>query len=239
MDNTDIFKGARKEYARVLQNIATKLSITANSNAALPYSIEVATLNRIKDTGPWFVSGISGSGKSTVTSNLAAHGYEKLRNITTRAKRPGETDADYIFTDDATFKMWEAQGRIFDPHITNKVWHGILFEDLQKLQQGGTVFMDKSVKSVRGIVHAFPDMTQSVNFVYILPPSFDVLLERLLGREVAHAHAGMQHHELLDRFAEEIDEMAQTVELPYAYIVNDNAERVQQLLARQHHTDNL
>lgn len=117
---------------RVLKQVANEE--LAYSNEQLCYELERLTHGRLKPSPHWFLSGISGAGKSTTIRTLAENGFKRLPNVTTRSARPGEDKSDYVFVNDATFEQWNVEGRIFQPHITNKVWHGILQEDIDRIR---------------------------------------------------------------------------------------------------------
>ena len=64
--------------------------------------------------------GKSASGKSTIASELVTRfGFKKYRTITTRPKRDGESNLDYIFVDDKKFWKWEMKGKF----IENMAYH--------------------------------------------------------------------------------------------------------------------
>lgn len=166
---------------RVLKQVAR--AEPTCSNEQLCHELERLTHGRLKVSPHWFLSGISGAGKSTTIRILAEHGFRRLPNVTTRDARPGEDVSDYVFVNDATFEQWNAEGRIFQPHITNKVWHGILQEDIDRVRGGSDpLFADKSVKSVVSLVEAVPEMADA-NLVYILAPTFRDLYARIENRE--------------------------------------------------------
>lgn len=64
--------------------------------------------------------GKSASGKSTIANELVSKfGYRKYRTVTTRPKRDGESNLDYIFVNDKKFWKWETKGKF----IENMTYH--------------------------------------------------------------------------------------------------------------------
>jgi guanylate kinase len=233
MNKPASLQGAKRHYEQVLQELADRIESTDKSEEmSLETYLEAHTASRLQPCTKWFISGISGSGKSTIASTLLDQGYVKLRNITTRAMRPDETDADYVFTDNQTFETWNGQHLVFHPHITNKVWHGILQKDVERLMGEEKLFCDKSIKSTLSITDEYPAIIEQANFVYLLPPSFYTLVERIVTREQNNTTNGMDIDEIAERFEEEIEDMALTIELPYTYIVNDDRKRIHELILR-------
>ena len=226
----EIPRDLEKQYYAVLQDIARQQGVPTVSVVVLPSLLESSTLWRLHPARVWFISGMSGSGKSTIIQTLSHAGYDRLVNVITRSKRAEEKETDNLFTDDAKFFEWQSKGLLFQPHKTNGVWHAILKTDIQKaLDRRHRLYTDKSIRSTLEIIKEFPSLTDS-NFLYILPPSFEVLYKRLTNREKRQDGKSLTEQEIRDRIQEEITDMERSVQLKYVYLLNDAREQVQAVL---------
>lgn len=231
MNNYSKFGDTRSRYYRVLKAIAESLSISKADQISIEQALQERTRVRLKTRNHWIISGISGSGKSTISQLFINNGFKKLRNVTTRSKRPDETEEDYIFVNDAEFQRLRHNKKIFHPHITNKKWHGILYADLNGLNTDERLFLDKSVKSSIAITSELLNVVETSNFVYLLAPSFEDLVKRVLVREQTNQNNSMSVSDIIDRFNEEIEDMNNTLKLPYAYLINDNEFEINNLIS--------
>ena len=170
---------------------------------------------------PIILSAPSGGGKTTIARALLGRrpdlGYSV--SCTTRAPRPGEVDGrDYYFMSRADF----LQERESDAFAESAQVHGNLYGTLRRevervLRSGKHVVMDIDVQGARQFARAFP---QSV-LVFVMPPSADVLLERLRKRKT-EAPA-----ELAARLQSALQEL-QAVDGYEYVVVNDDLERAVQ-----------
>lgn len=226
---TPITRRLEAEYNKALQMIARKHGIRA-ATPVLAKAIEKKTIGRFRYSNVWFVSGISGSGKSTIVKFLERHGFRRVPNVVTRKKRPEESESDAVFADTATFLKWRKRGLLFHPHKTNAVWHAMRKSDIEKMVRAkNRLYADKSVKSILAIIDAYPRVRDSV-FLYILPPSFRELHARLSKRESDKTRRGLTQRAIHDRFAEEIVDMRRSMKIPSIYILNDSKVRVRKVL---------
>ena len=71
--------------------------------------------------------------------------------------------------------------------------------------------------------------------MYLLPPSFQELAERITRREsrceAKEAASNLTAQDIERRFYEEIPELARSLELPYTYLVNWSLEELVSVLA--------
>lgn len=226
-----------KEYHATLKKVAAFFGITQKrfDPQGLSYGLEKESVKKLGPSRVWIISGISGSGKTTVSKFLDDAGFRKLPNVTTRARRFGEKDSDYVFTDMRTFTKLRKKNTLFHPHKRNAVWHAILKKDIQKLQSGKfCMYMDKSIASSLVLLKAFSKPIR-ITFVYLLAPSFRDLYKRIYSREVATREAGkkaLNKVEIFNRFEEEIRDMEKSTQLPYAYLVNDSPKRVKKIIRK-------
>lgn len=167
------------------------------------------------------LSGMSGSGKSTIGRVLEQeHGYEKLRNVYTRKKRDDETESDGIFVSTSEFHTWREKGELLIAKKTNAAWHGIRSDEMDKLTSGTFIWADKSVGS---LLELGQDFWGNASMIYILPPDFATLLDRLRLREHGTTYA-LSEIEITARLQEEVEEMMQSIRLPYRYVSNTSIE---------------
>lgn len=160
------------------------------------------TLNNLSRTGNLIiVSGPSGAGKSVLVGSVLQRMAQVQFSVsyTTRAPRGSEQNGvEYFFVDRETFQSliqadefleWaEVHGNLYG---TSK-----RFVD-ERLQQGIDVLLDIDVQGARIIREKRPDAVA----VFILPPSYPVLRERLTRRSL---DAGFEIEKRLKIACEEI-----------------------------------
>ena len=134
---------------------------------------------------PVILSAPSGAGKTSIARRLLASredvGYSV--SCTTRAPRDGPTPEvdgrDYYFLAVSEFLARQARGDFAESALVHGNWYGTLRSEVERvLGVGKHVVMDIDVQGAAQFRRAFP---QSVA-IFVLPPSADVLLERLRAR---------------------------------------------------------
>jgi guanylate kinase len=131
---------------------------------------------------PIVLSAPSGAGKTTIYRRLMAErtdiGYSV--SCTTRPPRPGEVDGvDYHFLTPEAFEARRAAGEFAESATVHDHAYGTLRSEVERVLAGGKhVIMDIDVQGAAQFARAFP---QSV-LIFIIPPSIDVLVERLTRR---------------------------------------------------------
>ena len=132
---------------------------------------------------PIVLSAPSGGGKTTVTRRLleqrADIGYSV--SCTTRAPRLGEVDGhDYHFLSVAEFKRRRTRKQFAENADVHGRLYGTLRSEVKKvIASGRHVIMDIDVQGARQFRKAFPESV----LIFLLPPSGEVLLQRLVGRD--------------------------------------------------------
>ncbi|MDB4880142.1 MAG: gmk [Gemmatimonadetes bacterium] len=167
---------------------------------------------------PIILSAPSGGGKTTIARALLARRQDLDYSVscTTRAPRPGEVSGrDYYFMSRAEF-IAERESRAF---AESAEVHGNLYgtrrsEVKRVLASGKHVVMDIDVQGAAQFVRVFPDTVT----IFILPPSAEVLLDRLRGRKTESPA------QLAARLQSALQELQQLDEYEYV-IVNDDLER--------------
>ncbi len=134
-------------------------------------------------TGQLFViSAPSGVGKTTLV-RLLLQELPELRfsvSCTTRPPRPGETDGkDYHFLDRAAFLAGIQEGRFLEWAQVHGEYYGTDRLILEAwLEAGKDVLLDIDVQGARQVRCLFP----LAHTLFILPPSWEVLEQRLQAR---------------------------------------------------------
>ncbi len=129
------------------------------------------------------LAGPTAVGKGTVADQIKSHHPEILLSVsaTTRPPRPGETDGEhYFFVDDAEFDRLIATGALLE-HATvhNAHRYGTPRAPIDAaLAEGRTVLLEIDLQGARQVRAAEPSAT----LVFLLPPSWDELVNRLVGR---------------------------------------------------------
>ncbi len=128
------------------------------------------------------ITGPSGVGKGTLIRRLRAAVPELRLSVsaTTRAPRAGEQDGrDYWFLDDETFHRKVEDGAFVEHAEYAGRRYGTLRSELDRhLADGAPVVLEIEVQGAQQIRGTMPEAVQ----VFVAPPSFDVLRERLAGR---------------------------------------------------------
>ncbi len=133
--------------------------------------------------GKFFViSAASGTGKTTLTRRLLQEVPNLVLSVsyTTRPKRPGEVDGvDYHFVSESGFKKMVQARAFFEWEEVHGAHYGTPKAPLLENQRRGldTIF-DIDTRGALNVKKHFPDSC----LIFLLPPSFDVLVERLTKR---------------------------------------------------------
>jgi guanylate kinase len=167
---------------------------------------------------PVILSAPSGGGKTSIARRLLDErpdvGYSV--SCTTRAPRQGEVDGrDYRFLSREAFQSAIDAGEFAEWAEVHGNLYGTLRSEVERvLASGRHVLMDIDVQGARQFAAAFP---QTV-LVFVLPPSGEVLKERLAGR-------GSEDPErLLTRLRNARSELGDVGRYHYV-VVNDDLER--------------
>ncbi|HEV7991688.1 MAG TPA: guanylate kinase [Gemmatimonadaceae bacterium] len=167
---------------------------------------------------PVILSAPSGGGKTTIAKMLlerrADLGYSV--SCTTRSPRPTEVPGrDYYFISRAEFLDKREQGAFAESAEVHGNLYGTLRAEVDRvLATGRHVVMDIDVQGAVQFMRAFP---QSVT-IFILPPSAEVLLDRLRSRQTESPA------QLAARLQSALQELQQVGEYEYV-VVNDELER--------------
>jgi guanylate kinase len=156
---------------------------------------------------PVILSSPSGGGKTTIARELLQRrndlGYSV--SCTTRSPRPGETDGtDYYFLSRDQFLERQARGEFAEYAEVHGNLYGTLRSEVARiLGLDRHVIMDIDVQGARQIRAAFPESVT----IFVLPPSGEVLLDRLRKRKtespqqlVARLHSALRELRAVDEY---------------------------------------
>jgi len=167
---------------------------------------------------PVILSAPSGGGKTTIARALLARrddlGYSV--SCTTRSPRPGEQHGrDYYFLTRSEFLAERERGAFAESAEVHGNLYGTLRSEVERvLATGKHVVMDIDPQGARQFLRAFPHTVT----IFILPPSAEVLLDRLRARKTESAV------QLAARLTSALQEL-QTVDEYQYVVVNDDLER--------------
>ena len=164
----------------------------------------------------YVVSGPSASGKTTILRNICTDkGVWFSVSATTRAERPKEVDGhDYFFMTEEEFRT-DIENDMFFEYATV---HGNLYGTprepvMERLRKGIDVALDIDVQGARQVRDSF----KNAILIYILPPSREVLEQRLRGR-------GTESEESIKTRLEVADSEIRESRLFNYLIVNDDLD---------------
>ncbi|HEY6538785.1 MAG TPA: guanylate kinase [Candidatus Dormibacteraeota bacterium] len=164
------------------------------------------------------LSGPSGVGKDTVLEQLVRDkpSWQRVGGYTTRPRRPGELDGrEYSFVDIATFQEMEAGKQFLETALVHGNHYGTSRTQVEQLlAQGQDVLLKLDVQGARQLREAGVEAV----FIFLAPPSREVLLERLRRRETESAD------ELARRSADADRELAEA-HWYHHVVVNDDVAR--------------
>ncbi|MBF0558816.1 MAG: guanylate kinase [Nitrospirae bacterium] len=141
---------------------------------------------RVKKGSLFVLSAPSGAGKTTLCQRLCAtlHGIHHSVSYTTRQPRPGEiNDVHYSFVDRDTFMAMIAEDMFVEWAEVHGNYYGTSRKRIEELTgEGIDVILDIDVQGALQIKEKLSSVPGGCVFVFVLPPSMDVLRKRLRER---------------------------------------------------------
>ncbi|MGI6180464.1 MAG: guanylate kinase [Agathobaculum sp.] len=163
-------------------------------------------------------TGPSGTGKGTLLSRVMEGDDKVFYSIsaTTRAPRPGETDGvQYYFLSKADFEQKIAQDAFLEHAKYVDNYYGTLEAPVnEKLDAGCDVVLEIEVQGAMQVHEKRPDAV----LVFIAPPSFEELAQRLRGR-------GTESEEKVQKRLETARREMQYADRFDYVVVNDEVDR--------------
>lgn len=170
------------------------------------------------------ISGPSGSGKSTICKRLLQDPRVEFSvSATTRAPRPGERDGvDYYFLSKSEFRRKIAEGAFLEHAEVYGNMYGTLRAPMEAAIAAGRVYLVEI--DVQGALQLKALDVPGI-YVFVAPPSFEVLRKRLTGR-------GTESPEVLERRLQKAeDEFRERVKYDHV-VVNEDLDRAVQEIRR-------
>ncbi len=177
------------------------------------------------------LSGPSGVGKGTVCSLLRRRMPELVYSVsaTTRSPRTGEQDGvNYFFKTKEQFRDMIARDALLEHAEYVGNYYGTPRDFVERtLDSGKDVILEIEVQGALKVKEKFPEGI----FIFLLPPSLDVLKQRITGR-------GTESDELIQsRMTVAAEEMNLLQHYDYA-VVNDEIEaacyRIESIVTAEH-----
>ena len=164
------------------------------------------------------ISAASGTGKTTVISRVLELEPELFYSVsaTTRKKRAYEIHGkDYLFIDRNTFKEWINSGKLLEWAEVYGEFYGTPKEPIEEaLSRGRSVIADLDVHGMKKLKEFYRENAVSV---FLFPPDFDTLVERLKAR-------GTETKEQLEERINKAKEELSNAPLYDYWVLNDSID---------------
>jgi guanylate kinase len=164
------------------------------------------------------VSGPSGAGKSRIAAGVLSRMPDVRFSVswTTREPRASERDGvDYHFVSPAEFERLVENGTFLEHAVVHGNFYGTSRDFIEASRHAGAdVLLDVNVEGAQAILRRCPDAIT----VFILPPSYDVLRERLTRRQLDKDYVIEQRLRIAS------DETRKWADYEYV-VVNDEVEK--------------
>ena len=171
------------------------------------------------------LSSPSGGGKTSIAKNLLQARDDLAYSVsaTTRPRRDGERDGvDYHFIGRDEFMRRVDAGEFLEWATYAGHLYGTLRSEIDRIvHRGRTAVLDVEIEGARQIRASFPNSLH----LFVLPPSADVLVGRLAGRNTEPPEV------IRERITRAADELAAVAEYDYAIINEDLVLAVAQVAA--------
>jgi guanylate kinase len=171
------------------------------------------------------VSAPSGGGKTTLCREFLKSFPEVSFSVssTTRPPRPGEVDGrDYRFISTEEFRRKIEKGEFVEWAENFGYFYGTSVEEVERARRlGRDILLDVDTRGAKSLRARFPEGV----YIFILPPSIEVLKERL-------SHRGSEDIEALRlRISRAMDEIQESVWYDYLIINEDLRVSIEALKA--------
>ena len=161
------------------------------------------------------ISAASGTGKSTLSRALVEHSEQLILSVshTTRGIRHGEVDGrDYHFVSHNEFESMVRDDEFIEYACVYGYYYGTAKQTVQScLDSGNSIVLEIDWQGAQQIA----DLYKEAVLIFLLPPSLDTLLNRLIGRSRDSQSV------IESRYAAAKDDLKQCVKFDY-WILNDD-----------------
>ena len=185
----------------------------------------------------FIISGPSGVGKTTIVERLldAEKGMKFSVSLTTRAPRSDDAPdgVKYHFITEKDFSAHIAADDFLEFAKYSKCSYGTpKSEVLPYRERGIDVVLDIEVQGMRQIKEQYPEAVT----IFLLPPSFEVLEDRLRTRNERKTENKLTEEQIQERLATARDEIKQAYQYDYQVVNGDLDTAVGQVvdIVRQH-----
>lgn len=232
-----VASGLKEEWDEALIHVASQIlpGVNFSDSQEIPPLLEKVSFarvdrSRLRDARIWIFSGPTGVGKGFVCDVLRIRlKMTKIPNIFTRPRRPGESATEFVYMTEEKFREARDRGLFLQINQRHGYWHGLLRSRVDDaLSSEGRYFMDKSVPST---VDLITKLSRAQLFlVYILPPSFEELAQRIIGRDLSMRNSGQAPHSVYENVRERVAtstrEFREGGHIYDLFVVNDKIDRV-------------
>jgi len=151
------------------------------------------------------ISGPSGSGKGTVVKALDRSRFALSVSVTTRTKRPGETDGvDYFFRTIEEFEDMRSNGKLLEHAYFCGNCYGTPRDYVeQQISEGRTVVLEIEVNGALQV----REKIKNCVLIFLVPPTMEELARRLVTRNTEspetiedRLYRAEEEIELLDKY---------------------------------------
>lgn len=173
----------------------------------------------------YVLAGPTAVGKGTVSGFIREHHPDVFLSIsaTTRSPRPGEVDGvTYHFVSDDEFDRMSADGQLLESATVHNAYrYGTPRQPIDTaLAAGRKVLLEIDIQGARSVRAVMPD----TRLIFLLPPSWDELVRRLVGRGTEDSTEQQRRLETAK------GELAAQDEFDYKVVNTDVAEAAQEVV---------
>lgn len=172
------------------------------------------------------LSSPSGGGKTTIAKALltARENLGFSISATTREPRSGEKDGvDYHFLTVEEFEARRDRGEFLEWAEYSGALYGTLEAEVERvLAEGRHVVLDIEVEGARQVRERRSDVAS----IFVLPPSADLLVERLVGRD-----KGFAETKVISRLKRALQEVREASNYDYVVVNDDRTQAVSEVAA--------
>ncbi len=169
--------------------------------------------------------GISGAGKDTIKKALLREpGFEDIVSHTTRQPRHNEgvlesDGVDYHFISHDEARDMLERGEFIEAKFVHGTVYGTTIAEVEHASRGAIAVTDVDVQGVS----EYKAVSSEVVAIFVVPPSYDIWIERLKRRYATNEEF---LHEWPKRRDSAIKELTRALEVPYYHcVINDDLAR--------------